>query len=73
MLVVSDDCSLIKAARNVPGIEVVPVGNLNAELLAPGTDVGRATLFTKSAIDKMETENLFARKISLPKASVKVE
>ena len=49
----------MKAAANIPGVDVVLVKNLNAEMLAPGGKAGRLTLFTKSALDVMEKENLF--------------
>jgi large subunit ribosomal protein L4e len=59
LVVVSGPCELQKAARNIPGVEVRSVSRLNAELLAPGTDYGRLTLWTKAAIEKMEKESLF--------------
>ncbi|MBW2973253.1 50S ribosomal protein L4 [Candidatus Woesearchaeota archaeon] len=59
LLVVSGKCSLLKAASNIPGIDVVEVKNMNAELLAPGSEPGRLTVFTDSAIDKLGKENLF--------------
>jgi len=59
LLVVSKDCKLEKAARNIPGINVVKVNSLNVELLAPGTSPGRATLFTEAALEKLEKEKLF--------------
>lgn len=42
---------LLNAAKNLPGVDVVEVRNLNVELLAPGGHPGRLTVFTKSAID----------------------
>lgn len=48
-----EDKGIRKAARNHPGVEVVVVDNLNAELLAPGTHPGRLTLYTRSAVDKL--------------------
>ena len=51
--------NLEKAARNIPGIDIVNVRNLNIELLAPGSHPGRATLYTTSAIDLLRKENLF--------------
>ena len=39
----------------------VPIQSLNAELLAPGTHVGRLTLFTDSALDVLSQRNLFAQ------------
>jgi large subunit ribosomal protein L4e len=53
------DVSLTKAAANVPGITVTPVQALNAELLAPGTHAGRATLFTEQAIAILKERKLF--------------
>ena len=60
LIVVADDNSkLAKAAANIPGVDIVKVKELNAELLAPGTVPGRLTLWTKSAIEALETEKLF--------------
>jgi large subunit ribosomal protein L4e len=59
LLVVSDKCKLLDSAKNIVGIDIVKVNNLNAELLAPGTHAGRLTIFTEKAIHKMEKENLF--------------
>ncbi|NHI91322.1 MAG: 50S ribosomal protein L4 [Candidatus Lokiarchaeota archaeon] len=49
--------NLHKAARNIPGIDVSEVRNLNADLLAPGGHAGRLTIWTKAAIE--ELNNLF--------------
>jgi large subunit ribosomal protein L4e len=53
LLVVSDNSSIGKAARNVPGVDVVVAKNLSAEHLAPGGDIGRLTVFTKEAVEEM--------------------
>ncbi len=59
LIVVSSDCKLLKSANNIPGTDIIKVEDLTANLLAPGTLPGRATLFTESAIKKMEKEKLF--------------
>ena len=59
VIITSDKCNLEKAANNLQGFDVVHVNNLNAELLAPGTSMGRLALWTSSAIEKLEKENLF--------------
>ena len=41
------------------GIQIVPVSSLNAELLAPGTTPGRLVIWTKDAIERMKSEELF--------------
>ncbi|MFP4112680.1 MAG: 50S ribosomal protein L4 [Candidatus Woesearchaeota archaeon] len=62
LLVVSEGSSLYESARNISGVDVVSVNDLNAELLAPGTDLGRATLFTKNAVEVLEKTGLFLKK-----------
>ncbi len=59
-----DGTPLHTASANLPGIDVVAVQRLNAELLAPGTHPGRLTLFTKSAIDRLANEGLFLKEYS---------
>jgi len=59
LVVVSEDCKLLKSCGSIPGLETVNVKKLNAELLAPGTHIGRITFFTDKAIDLIEKENLF--------------
>jgi large subunit ribosomal protein L4e len=43
------DAPVVRAVRNLPGVDVVSVNLLNAELLAPGTHPGRLTIWTESA------------------------
>lgn len=59
LVVVSNDCPLTKAASNLAGVELVKVNELNAEVLAPGAKVGRATLFTKAAVDAIAQNKMF--------------
>jgi large subunit ribosomal protein L4e len=54
LLVITKNEGVAEAARNLPGIEVASVENLNAELLAPGTHPGRLTVWTSSAFEKLE-------------------
>ncbi|MBI5393071.1 50S ribosomal protein L4 [Candidatus Woesearchaeota archaeon] len=59
LLVVSGDCKLQQSAKNIPGVDVVAVNTINAELLAPGFMMGRITLFTQAAIERVQKEQLF--------------
>ncbi|MBW2991683.1 50S ribosomal protein L4 [Candidatus Woesearchaeota archaeon] len=59
LLIVAKDCKLLKAAGNITGVKTVKIDDINAELLAPGCAPGRLSLFTKSAVEKMEKEKLF--------------
>jgi len=54
LLVVAQKGGLDKAARNVPGVDVVTAKDLSAEDLAPGGDPGRLTVWTKAAIGALE-------------------
>lgn len=59
LIVVSSKCPLIEACRNLPGVDTVIVNNLNVELLAPGAQPGRLTLFTASALEQLDKKKLF--------------
>lgn len=54
LLVITEDKGIGRAARNHPGVDVMTVINLNAELLAPGAHLGRLTIWTESALKKLE-------------------
>lgn len=51
LLVVDKDDGVVKAAKNLPGVDAVLVKDLNVELLAPGCHAGRLTVWTKSAVE----------------------
>ncbi|MDD4126166.1 MAG: 50S ribosomal protein L4 [Methanomicrobium sp.] len=44
----------LRAAQNLAGVDAVSVAELNAEHLAPGTQAGRLTVWTVSAINRLE-------------------
>jgi large subunit ribosomal protein L4e len=53
VLIVTAD-SPLRAAANLPGVDVVDIARLNTEQLAPGTHAGRLTLWTVSALRRLE-------------------
>jgi len=54
LIVVSDrEVPIFKSASNLPGVEVETVSTLNTSNLAPGGDVGRLTVYTKSAMEQI--------------------
>ena len=67
LLVVAHDCALMKSAANIPGVDTMRVDLLNAEALAPGADIGRLTIFTEAAIDRLAAEKLFMNDYVCPK------
>jgi large subunit ribosomal protein L4e len=62
LIVVDKNNLLQKAASNIPGVEICLVDSLNAELLAPGTEPGRLTIWSSDAIEKLSKENLYYKK-----------
>ena len=59
LMIVSKDCKLSKAMNNLVGVDVCLVKNINAELLAPGANLGRLTIWSEGAIEKIAKEKLF--------------
>lgn len=50
----TEGAKLVKAFRNLPGVEVAHVERLNLLKLAPGGHVGRFIIWTKSAFEKLD-------------------
>jgi len=44
------------AARNIAGVDVTTAGELSVEMLAPGTEAGRLTVWTEDAIKELGKE-----------------
>lgn len=53
LIVVSSDKGVLKAARNIAGVDVCTLQGLNVELLAPGTHAGRLVVWDESSIKKL--------------------
>lgn len=53
LIITSDYCPVFKASKNLSGVDICSVSNLNAEILAPGTHAGRLSVWTESAIFKL--------------------
>ena len=54
LLVVGEDKGIVRASRNIPGVDVVLPDQINTEVLAPGGVPGRLTIWTESAIEEVE-------------------
>ena len=61
LIIVSEKCELEKSAKNIPWTNIIQVDMLNAELLAPGTNPGRLTIYTEKAIERLRKEKLYMR------------
>ncbi len=59
LIIVSKECNLVKAAKNMPGFDITNVKNLNVKLLTLGHNNLRNCLWTKEAIEIIGREELF--------------
>lgn len=56
LIVISNDQGIRTAARNLPGVDIVQIDQLNVEHLAPGSHPGRLTVWTVSAIELLRAQ-----------------
>jgi large subunit ribosomal protein L4e len=54
LLVIGKDGSAIKAARNIAGVDACLVSKLTANLLAPGGNPGRVTVWSEHAVKEID-------------------
>lgn len=59
LIIVSEDRGIGRAGSNVAGIDIIRAEKLNAELLSPGTHPGRLSIWSESALKKLEAARLF--------------
>ncbi len=59
LIIVSKDCALLKAAKNIAGVNVRIVKSINAKVLAPSTNPGRLAIWTQDAIKELGDKKLF--------------
>lgn len=55
LVVYGEDNGLVKAFRNIPGVETANVSSLGLLQLAPGAHVGRFIIWTESAFAKLDS------------------
>lgn len=54
LIVILEDQGASRAFSNIPGVEVVRIHDLNAELLAPGAKPGRLVIWAKTAFTMLD-------------------
>jgi len=57
LIVTGKNSLVLRAARNLPGVDTVTVKSLNVDLLAPGAEAGRLVVWTKSAVEELGKGN----------------
>jgi len=55
LVIYSEDNGIVKAFRNIPGVDTCCVTRLNLLQLAPGGHVGRFCVWTQGAFDKLDS------------------
>jgi len=53
LIITTKSSALLKSAKNIPGVDVVPVNDVNVSMLAPGGVPARLTAFTLSAMNEL--------------------
>ncbi|MEM3555335.1 MAG: 50S ribosomal protein L4 [Candidatus Micrarchaeia archaeon] len=53
LVVVGNGSRVVRAARNLPGVDVKSVSELDITSLAPGTQAGRLTLWSRRAVEEL--------------------
>eukprot|EP00179_Madagascaria_erythrocladioides_P015234 CAMPEP_0198365492 /NCGR_PEP_ID=MMETSP1450-20131203/154196_1 /TAXON_ID=753684 ORGANISM="Madagascaria erythrocladiodes, Strain CCMP3234" /NCGR_SAMPLE_ID=MMETSP1450 /ASSEMBLY_ACC=CAM_ASM_001115 /LENGTH=814 /DNA_ID=CAMNT_0044072943 /DNA_START=52 /DNA_END=2497 /DNA_ORIENTATION=+ len=54
LLIYAEDKGIVKAFRNIPGVELCSVDRLNLLQLAPGGHLGRLCVWTESAVKRLD-------------------
>lgn len=54
LIVYAKDQGVVKAFRNIPGVDTICIDNLNLLKLAPGGHIGRFCIWTESAFKKLD-------------------
>ncbi|KAI8818615.1 ribosomal protein L4 domain-containing protein [Fimicolochytrium jonesii] len=54
LVIYNQDAGIVKAFRNIPGVELASVDSLNLLQLAPGGHVGRFVIWTQAAFEKLD-------------------
>lgn len=59
LIVTTDKMNIEKSARNIPGIDIINIDQLNVNMLAPGSSPGRITFWSNSAIEKLSKDKMY--------------
>merc|ERR1712195_149058 len=68
-IIYAQDNGIVRAFRNIPGVEVLDVQALNILRLAPGGHVGRFLIFTEDAFKALDQSDEVQSVLNAPKSS----
>jgi len=72
LIVYKGDEGIVRACRNIPGVETCPVESLNLLQLAPGGHVGRFIIWTEDALASLDEIYEAKSGFNLPNAKITV-
>eukprot|EP00479_Gromia_sphaerica_P003392 TRINITY_DN1396_c0_g1_i5.p1 TRINITY_DN1396_c0_g1~~TRINITY_DN1396_c0_g1_i5.p1 ORF type:complete len:258 (+),score=90.91 TRINITY_DN1396_c0_g1_i5:108-776(+) len=72
LIVYNEDEGIVKAFRNIPGVELCQVSRLNLLQLAPGAHLGRFIIWTQSAFERLDDIYGTDKKLSSEKHNYKL-
>jgi large subunit ribosomal protein L4e len=58
LFIIKEDFGIIKATRNIPGIDIVKYDNISINNLAPGGSLGRLILWSQSAFNELNKRDV---------------
>jgi large subunit ribosomal protein L4e len=59
LIIVSQKEKIVDACKNIAGFDITTIKSLNAELLAPGAEPGRLTIWSLDSVNELAKEKLF--------------
>lgn len=54
LIVIKEDFGIVRAARNIPGVDIINLENISIGMLAPGGKPGRLIVWSSSAFKQLE-------------------
>jgi len=70
LIIYDEDNGIVRAFRNIPGVETMCVNRMNLLKLAPGGSFGRFVIYTEGAFKKLDEIFSGKKGYSLPKAQM---
>merc|ERR1719293_579089 len=70
LVVYNEDNGIVRAMRNIPGVEIASVDRLNLLKLAPGGNFGRFVIWTEGAFKKLDEVCSTKKGYTLPRAQM---
>jgi large subunit ribosomal protein L4e len=71
LVVYNNDNGIVKAFRNIPGVDVIHVSKIELKHVAPGSQIGRLVVWTQDAFEKIDSIFQNDKKFKVPQPMMK--